>query len=43
MEQGLRALSAVSLPDGIYVLGGYNGTEYLDQVSRFDPCASEWT
>jgi len=32
MNDGKRALSAVALPDGIYVLGGYNGKEYLNDV-----------
>ena len=34
MSDGKRALSAVSLPDGIYILGGYNGKEYLSEVER---------
>lgn len=34
MNEGKRALSAVALPDGIYVLGGYNGKEYLNDVQR---------
>ena len=29
MNEGIRALNAVALPDGIYVLGGYNGKEYF--------------
>jgi len=32
MEEGIRALNAVALPDGIYILGGYNGKEYLNNV-----------
>lgn len=32
MSEGKRALTAVALPDGIYVLGGYNGKEYLSEV-----------
>ena len=32
MDQAKRALSSVSLPDGIYVVGGYNGQEYLNSV-----------
>jgi len=32
MEEGIRALSAVALPDGVYILGGYNGKEYLNYV-----------
>ena len=34
MEEGKRALNAVALPDGIYVLGGYNGKEYLNTVQK---------
>ena len=34
MTKGKRALNAVALPDGIYVLGGYNGREYLSQVEK---------
>jgi N-acetylneuraminic acid mutarotase len=32
MEEPKRALNAVALPDGIYVMGGYNGKEYLNTV-----------
>lgn len=34
MEEGRRALNAVALPDGIYILGGYNGKEYLNIVQK---------
>jgi hypothetical protein len=34
MDEGRRALNAVALPDGIYVLGGYNGSEYLNTVQK---------
>ena len=34
MREGKRALNAVALPDGIYVLGGYNGKEYLSEVTK---------
>ena len=34
MEEGVRALSAVALPDGVYMLGGYNGKEYLNTVQK---------
>jgi hypothetical protein len=53
MEEGRRALNAVALPDGIYVLGGYNGKEYLNTVQkyfimlnkiiRFDISTGKWT
>ena len=35
MAEGVRALCAVALPDGIYVLGGYNGKEYLNTVHKY--------
>lgn len=35
MAEGVRALCAVALPDGIYVLGGYNGKEYLNTVQKY--------
>jgi len=31
-----RALAAVTLPDGIYAIGGYDGQKYLDSVEKFD-------
>jgi len=34
MMEGKRALNAVALPDGIYVLGGYNGKEYINDVAK---------
>jgi Kelch motif len=36
LDEGKRALNAVALPDGLYVLGGYNGKEYLNTVQRYD-------
>ncbi len=32
MNNPRRALNAVTLPDGVYVMGGYNGEEYLNSV-----------
>jgi hypothetical protein len=32
MKEGLRAHNAVALPDGLYIIGGYNGKEYLNSV-----------
>ena len=43
MDEGRRALNAVALPDGIYVIGGYNGKEYLATVSRLDLQSLTWT
>jgi len=41
-ETGLRALSAVIQPDGIYILGGYDGASYVNTVSRYDTHEQEW-
>ena len=30
-----RALSAVTLPDGIYVIGGFDGFNYLSSVEKY--------
>mmetsp|Transcript_16547 Transcript_16547/g.15847 ORF Transcript_16547/g.15847 Transcript_16547/m.15847 type:complete len:115 (+) Transcript_16547:1465-1809(+) len=43
MSQGKRALNAVALPDGIYVLGGYNGQEYVNTVERLEFATFKWT
>lgn len=37
MKEARRALSAVSLPNGVYAIGGYNGSVYLKTVERYDP------
>lgn len=31
-----RALSAVALPDGIYAIGGFDGSQYLNSVEKYD-------
>lgn len=31
-----RALSAVTLPDGIYAIGGFDGYNYLSSVEKYD-------
>lgn len=36
MSSGRRALAAVSLPDGVYAIGGFNGLTYLRDVERYD-------
>ena len=43
MNEGKRALNAVALPDGLYVLGGYNGKEYLNSVQRYDYFSQNWS
>eukprot|EP00362_Geleiidae_sp_MMETSP1317_P002474 CAMPEP_0201283320 /NCGR_PEP_ID=MMETSP1317-20130820/8221_1 /ASSEMBLY_ACC=CAM_ASM_000770 /TAXON_ID=187299 /ORGANISM="Undescribed Undescribed, Strain Undescribed" /LENGTH=41 /DNA_ID= /DNA_START= /DNA_END= /DNA_ORIENTATION= len=36
MKSPRRALITVALPDGIYAIGGYNGSEYLATVEKYD-------
>lgn len=36
MNEGRRALAAVSMPDGIYAIGGYNGKDYISSVEKYD-------
>lgn len=42
MQYARRALAAVALPDGIYVLGGYDGQHYLSAVEKLDCLRGEW-
>jgi len=37
-----RALSAVTLPDGIYAIGGFDGENYLSTVEKYDDSTNEW-
>jgi hypothetical protein len=37
-----RALAAVSLPDGVYAIGGYNGSKYLASMERYDESQNKW-
>ena len=37
-----RALAAVTLPDGIYAIGGFDGENYLSTVERYDDSLNEW-
>jgi len=30
-----RALTAVTLPDGIYAIGGFDGFNYLNSVEKY--------
>ena len=54
MKEPRRALSAVALPDGIYVIGGYNGAaqgvkgktqtqQYLSSVEKYDFATRRWS
>ena len=34
--------SAVALPSGIFVIGGFTATEYLASMEMYDETADEW-
>ncbi len=38
----MRALSASVMPDGVYILGGYNGEQYVSDVHRYDVLSQQW-
>ena len=42
MGRPRRALSAVGLPDGIYAVGGYDGSTYLRDLERYDYRMNRW-
>ena len=35
-------LSVVTLPDGVYAIGGYDGTKYLNTVEKYDDHENAW-
>lgn len=41
MNEKRRALSAVSLPNGVYAIGGF-GKSYLNSVERYDSEHDKW-
>ena len=42
MNYARRSLSAVALPDGVYILGGYDGENYLNSVEKYDLEKNVW-
>jgi N-acetylneuraminic acid mutarotase len=42
MIQKRKACSAVCMPDGIYVFGGYDGCQYLKSVEKYDFQSRKW-
>jgi influenza virus NS1A-binding protein len=42
MSTPRRALSVVTLPDGIYALGGYDGSKYLKTLEKYDIRMGKW-
>lgn len=39
---GRRALNALTLPDGIYAIGGFDGDDYLSSVECYDDINDKW-
>jgi hypothetical protein len=37
-----RALAAVSMSDGIYVMGGYDGSSYIKELEKYDHRMKKW-
>lgn len=37
-----RALSVISLPDGIYAVGGYDGSSYLKDLEKYEYRMKKW-
>jgi hypothetical protein len=42
MEFNRRALAVVAMPDGIYALGGYDGTRYLSSCEKYCLSTGKW-
>ncbi|KAL4437683.1 hypothetical protein ABPG74_012358 [Tetrahymena malaccensis] len=42
MNQCRRSLQVVTLPDGFYILGGFDGQNYLSSVEKYDDANDQW-
>ena len=42
MREARRALALIAMPDGIYAIGGYDGTKYLSSIEKFDLMQEKW-
>jgi len=42
MSTPKRSLSCVTLPDGIYSIGGYDGSKYLRSLEKYDIRTGKW-
>lgn len=42
MNQYRKGCSAVCMPDGLYVMGGFDGCQYLKSVEKFDFTMKRW-
>lgn len=43
MKDPRRAFQVVRLPDGFYVMGGFDGSKCLSSVEKFDDSTNQWT
>jgi hypothetical protein len=43
MNEARRALAAAVLADGVYAIGGFDGSLYMSSVERFDEGEKEWS
>jgi hypothetical protein len=42
MNQKRKGCSVVCMPDGLYVMGGFDGCQYLKSVEKYDFSAKRW-
>jgi hypothetical protein len=42
MIQSRKNLAALTMPDGIYVFGGFDGSQYLKSVEKYDFLTKKW-
>ncbi len=42
MNQKRRGFSVVSWPDGIYVIGAFDGSNYLNSVEKYEFSTGKW-
>ena len=42
MKVKRRAMGVVTLLDGVYAIGGFDGEKYLNSVERMDEKTGEW-
>jgi len=43
LNNSRTSLSLVTLPDGIYAIGGHDGYNYLNSVEKYDDTTNTWT
>jgi influenza virus NS1A-binding protein len=43
MNMKRKGCAGVRMPDGIYVIGGFDGCQYLKSVEKFDFVTKKWS